>query len=148
MPKLQASIKQLDRDAYCSAPLIRITVPPRLTRNAEARRPRAPLQTPEIKAEISSIKLIEDAENLKPRIPFDSRQQSDLRQQSDPRQQTDLLRASIAALAISSSSLDEKPPTVAPGRFRYAGAWGIRGAHLCHMPDGDMGLADPPRRRG
>ena len=144
MPKLL--IKQLDREAYGSAPPIQISLrPPRLTRNSEARRPRAPLQTPEFKvrAEISSIELIKDVSDCKPDITFDCKPDIPF----DPRQQSDPLQASLAALAISSSSssIDEKS---APGPSRYAEPLGIRGAHLCHLPDGDLGPADPPRRRG
>ena len=72
MPKLL--IKQLDREAYCSAPPIMISLrPPRLTRDAEAREPRALLQMPElqVKAEISSIKSFEYESDCKPDIPFD-----------------------------------------------------------------------------
>ena len=57
MPKI---FKQLDRDAYCSAPPLSTTSlrPPRLSREVEARRPRTPLV--ETKREISSS--IESAE--------------------------------------------------------------------------------------
>ena len=68
----------------------------------------------------------------------------------DPRQRDDPLQARIAALAISlssSSSIAEGPST-APGPFRYAEPWGLRGQRLSHVPEGDLGPADLPRRRG
>ena len=145
MPKL--IIKQLNREAYCSAPPVMIYLrPPCLTRNAEARRPRAPLQTPElkdVKAEISLIESIEDAPNCKPDIAFDCKPYI----MFDPQQQSDPLQVSVAALAIS-SSIDEKSTAAAQGPSRFAERWGIRGQHLCHVPDGNMGPADPPRHRG
>ena len=84
--------KQLTRDAYCSAPpLSSISLrPPRLSRDQEAQRPRAPLVN--IKREVceSSIESVEfvvnnDPEDVKPiKIEFDPRQ----------------IRAGVAALAI------------------------------------------------
>ena len=56
-------LRQLGREAYCSAlPLPLSTIrPPRLTRETEARHPRAPIDAPfgELKAEVSSIELVE-----------------------------------------------------------------------------------------
>ena len=143
---MPVQLKQMSREAYCSAPSIASTLrPPRLTRDIECRRPRAPLCKPhfEVKAEISSIESYEDVPEEKPdvnpAIPF------------DPRQRGPPLQAGIAALAIrpssSSSSINEEP-SAAPGPPRYAEAWGLRGQRLSHVPEGDLGPADPPRRRG
>ena len=68
MPK---NIRQLDRDAYCSA-LPRSTSslrPPRLTSEAEVRRPRAPIITVkrEVTSSIKSAEFIVDEDfNVKP----------------------------------------------------------------------------------
>ena len=94
-------LKQLSREAYCSAPLIPSSSsslrPPRLTREAELRRPRAPLQTDYyVKREISSIESVEDApdgewkvEEFKPQISFEEKPQIPF----DPRQRDDPLQA-------------------------------------------------------
>ena len=53
-------LKQLDRDAYCSVPPLSTSTlrPPRISREVEARRPRAPLI--KVKREVeSSIKSAE-----------------------------------------------------------------------------------------
>ena len=119
MPK---HLKQLSRGAYCSAPPVpsSFLCPPRLTRETEASRPHAPIDTRfKCKAEISSIELVEfvadDDYNVKPVVKMEL----------DPRQ----LRAGIAALAIrpppsSASSETGEPAAAAPGQ------------------------ANPPRRRG
>ena len=56
-------LKQLSREAYCSAPPLQSSDirPPRLSRDCEARRHRAPFDAPflEIKAEVSSIESVE-----------------------------------------------------------------------------------------
>ena len=108
-------LKQLCREAYCSAPPIPTSSlhPPRLTRETELCRSRAPLQTELfVKREVSSIESVEfQVEEFKPDVklfgnPF------------DPRQRDNLLQASLAPLAIrpssSSLSVDEGPPG-APG---------------------------------
>ena len=78
-----------------------------------------------------------DVPELKYGIPF------------DPRQQSDPLQAGLAALAIrpssSSSSVDE-PSTTGPSRFTEP--WGIRNDSQGRIPEGDLGPADPPRKRG
>ena len=87
MPK---QLKQLDREAYCSAPPLSTSAvqPPRLTRKAEASRPRAPIHAPvDCKAEISSLESVEFVADedyyLKPRVKVEL----------DPR-----MRTGIAAL--------------------------------------------------
>ena len=120
---MPVNFKQLSREAYCSAPPLPSSSirPPRLTREKEVCRPRAPLDRPEfpVKAEVSSI---EDVDiDCKPDVKFD------LRIPFDPRQRSDPLQAGLAALSIrpsSSSSIDEKAPN-APGPSRFAEPWGI-----------------------
>ena len=59
------------------------------------------------------------------------------------------LQLQVAALKIEpSSSVKDNKPQPALGPSRFAEQRGIRGAHLCHTPDRDLGPADPPRRRG
>ena len=76
---------------------------------------------------------------VKPRIPF------------DPQQRDDPLQAGIMALTIwpfsSSSSVDEGLST-APGPSRFAEPWSLRGQRLSHVPEEDLGPADPPRCKG
>ena len=78
MPKV---FKQLDRDAYCSAPPLSTTSlrPPRLTRETEARRPRTPLV--ETKREVTSS--IESAEFV---VDKDFDLKPDIKVELDPRQ--------------------------------------------------------------
>ena len=79
-------LRQLSREAYCSAlPLPSTSIrPPRLTRDKEAIRPRAPIRAPisEVKAEVSSIKSVEfiadDEFDVKYGVPFDPCQIADL----------------------------------------------------------------------
>ena len=109
MPKL---LKQLDREAYCSAPPLSTLAlrPPRLTREAERTRPRAPIHAPaDCKAEISSLESVEfvadEDYDLKPEVKVEL----------DPR-----MRAGIAALAIrpppsEASSGSGKPAAAAQG---------------------------------
>ena len=141
-------LKQLCREAYCSAPPIPTSSlhPPRLTRETELCRSRAPLQTELfVKREVSSIESVKfEAEEFKPdvkpfSIPF------------DPRQRDDLLQVGIAALTIltsSSSSYVDEGPSTSPGPSCFAEPWGLRGQRLSHVPEGDLGPADPARRRG
>ena len=139
MPK---NFRQLDRDAYCSAPPLSTSSlrPPRLTREAEVRRPRAPII--ELKREetssIESEEFVVDEDfdvDVKP-----------VKIELDPRQ----LRAGIAALAIRpppssvSSSTSGEAAAAAPGPSQ----WGVRSHALNRIPEGDLGPADPPRRRG
>ena len=88
MPK---DLKQLSKDAYCSAPPLQTSVrPPRLSRDVEARRPRAPIieVKREVMSSIESVEFVqEDDWDVKPRVKV----------KLDPRQ----LRAGIAALAIA-----------------------------------------------
>ena len=111
---------------------------PRLTRETEASRPRAPIDTRfECKAEISSIEPVEfvadDDYDVKLVVKIEL----------DPRQ----LRAGIAALAIrppsSASSGTGEPAAAAPGPSSQS--WGVRTAGLSRIPEGGLGPADPPR---
>ena len=137
MPK---HLKQLSREAYCSAPPMPSSLrPPRLTRETEASRPRTPIDTRfECKAEISSIEPVEfvadDDYDVKLVVKIEL----------DPRQ----LRAGIAALAIrpppsSASSGTGEPAAAAPGPSSQS--WGVRTAGLSRIPEGGLGPADPPR---
>ena len=134
-------LKQLDRDAYCSAPPLSTSSlhPPRLSRETEARRPRAPIVETqrEITSSIESAEFIQDEDfDVKPQVKIEV----------DPRQ----LRAGIAALAIRpppsspSSSTSGKAAAAAPGPSQL----GVRSSALCRIPEGDLGPTDPPRRRG
>ena len=121
------NLKQLSREAYCSAPPLPSTAicPPRLTREKEANRPRVPIYAAfdKVKAEVSLIKSVEfvadgfDEFDVKPDIeaPF------------DPRQFGDPLQVRLAALAIrpspysSSSSVgDPAGPSRIPERIPEA----------------------------
>ena len=134
MPKC---LKQL-RDAYCSAPPLTTSTirPPRLSRETEVRRPRAPLieVKREVGSSIESVEFVQDKDfDVKPAVKVEI----------DPRQ----LRAGIAALAIA------PPPASPSSSSNDAGApgpsnWGIRTAPLNRIPEGDLGPADPPRKRG
>ena len=137
MPK---DLRQLPRDAYCSAPPLQSSLhPPRLSREVEAKRPRAPIV--ECKREItSSIEsaefVIDDEFEVKPAVKVEQ----------DPRQ----LRAGLAALAIrpppstASSLASDEAAAAAPG----PSGWGVRGVALSIIPGGKLGPADPPRRQG
>ena len=138
MPKI---LKQLDREAYYSAPPLSTSNlrPPRILRDVEVRRPRAPLieVKRELTSSIESAEFIVDEEfELKPPIKIEI----------DPRQ----LRAGIPALAIrpppsaASLSASSEAAAAAPGPSN----WGVRGAALSRVPGGELGLADPPRQRG
>ena len=79
--------------------------------------------------------------DLKYRVPF------------DPRQIGDPLQASLAALAIrpqpsSTSSSIEEGAEATPGPSRFQEPWGIRWKSQGRIPEGDLGPADPPRKRG
>ena len=132
-------LKQLDRDAYCSAPQLSTSSlrPPRISREVEARRPRAPLV--EVKREVESSSesaeyIVDEDFDIKPPVKVEI----------DPRQ----LRAGIAALAIrpppSAASSSSEAAAAAPGPSQ----WGIRSAAMCRIPVGILGQADPARRRG
>ena len=127
-----------------SSPSLR---PPRLARETEAVRPRAPLpQFGVCKAEVSSIELVEfvaeafnEFEDVKP----------DVKVALDPRQSGDQLKLRIAALAIRpapSSDSSSASEAAAPGLPRFA-EWGIRTQSHTRIPEQDLGPADPPRRR-
>ena len=142
-------LKQLSREAYCSAPPLPSTSirPPQLTRETEAGRPRAPLRAPigkEVKAELSSIDLVEFfADDVKPDvkqgIPF------------DPLKIGDPLQASLAALAIrpssSTSSVDEGA-AAAPGPSRHQEPWGLQWQSHGRILQRDCGPADQPWKSG
>ena len=134
-------LQQLSREAYCSAlPLPLSTIrPPRLTREMEARRLRAPIDAPfgDLKAEVSSIESEFFAEEfaVKPNVKV----------HLDPHQLGHPLQAGIAALAIrpppsSSSSSAGGDAAAGPGPSRFGEPGGIL--------EGDLGPADPPRRHG
>ena len=142
-------LRQLSREAYCSAPPLPSTAirPPRLTQESEVVRPRASIYVPfgEVKAEVSSIESVEfvaDEFDVKPdvKVPF------------YPRQLGDLLQAGLGALAIrppsSSSSSTGEGAATAPGPSRFQELWGIWHQSQGRIPEGDLGPADPPRRRG
>ena len=102
-----------------------------------------------MKAQISSIESVEfveeeeEEEDVKPDLKFGI--------PFDPRQRDNLLQASLAALAIrpsSSSSSVNEGTSAAPGPSRFPEPSGLRGQSLGHIPEGDLGPADPPRRRG
>ena len=128
--------KRLAWDAYCSAPPIpTISMrPPRLTRDQEARRPRAPLVA--IKREVHVEFVIDnDLEDMKPPIKIEF----------DPRQ----IRAGVAALSIrppqsSASTSSGEAAAAAPGPSRCE----HRTKALCRIPAQSLGPADPPRGRG
>ena len=136
MPKV---FKQLARDAYCSAPPLTTTplCPPRLTRKIEARRPRTPLV--KTKREVSSS--IESAEFV---VDEDFDVKPDIKVELDPRQ----VRRGLAALTIwlpspsSSTSGEAVAAALGPSNL------GVRCQALNWIPEGDLGPADPPRRRG
>ena len=100
----------------------------------------------EVKAEVSSIESVEfiaDKFNVKP----------DIKVALDPRQAGDPLQVGLPALVIrpppsSSSSSTGKGAAAAPGPSRFADLWGIRNTSQGRIPEGDLGPADPPRRRG
>ena len=144
------TLQQICREAYCSSPPLTSTSlrPPRLTPETEAGRPRAPLRTPvaDVKAEISLIESMEffadkvdDVKDVKPRIEF------------DPRQIGDPLQVRIAALAIRaplSSSSAEGGAAAAPGPSGHQEPQGLRWQSNGRIPQGHLGPADPPRKRG
>ena len=130
--------KQLQRDAYCSAPPLSTSSlrPPRISREQEARRPRVPLVVVKREVEKSSIKSIKffvdyDYEDVKPPIKVEV----------DPRQ----LRAGVASLTIrppqsSASTSSSEVAAAAPGPSR----WVHRTEALCRIPAQSLGPADPP----
>ena len=90
----------------------------------------------DITSSIESAEFVQDEDfDVKPQIKI----------KVDPGQ----LRAGIAALAIRpppspSSSTSGEAAAAAPGSSQR----GVRSAALCRIPEGDLGPADPPRRRG
>ena len=132
-------LKQLDREFYCSAPPLSTSSLrlPRLSREVEARCPRAPIveMKREVTSSIESAEFVQDKDfDVKPALKIEV----------DPRQ----LRVGLAALAIRptspSSSGDAAVAASAPGPSQ----WGVRSAALCQIPEGDLGPADPPGKRG
>ena len=100
-----------------------------------------------MKAEISSIESVEfvkdEPEDIKPdvrrSIPW------------DPRQVGDPLQVGLAALAIrapSSTSSAKEGAAAAPGPSGHQEPWGLRWQSNGRIPQGDLGPADPPRKRG
>ena len=131
-------LKQLDRDAYCSAPPLSTSTlrPPCLSREAEARHPRAPIVDVkrEVGSSIESVEFVLDDEfDVKPpKVEIDLRQ----------------LRRGIAALTIA--HLPTSPSSSTSGDAGAPGPsnWGIRLAPLNRIPEGNLSPADPPRKRG
>ena len=118
--------KQLEWDAYCSAPPLKTLTlrPPRISRDAEARRPRAPLRPVKrevYSSEVESVKFIvnDNDEDVKPAAT--------VKIEVDPRQ----LRVGLAA-----NSLRPPPSSAwtsseeAPGPSRYL----HRTEALCCIP--------------
>ena len=112
-------LKQLERDAYCSAsPLSTSSLrPPRISREVEARRPLAPLfeVKREIKSSIDSAEYIVDEE-----FAIDAKHPVKIEVDPCP------LRAGIAALAIrpppstaSTSSGEAAAAAPGPSRWEY-----------------------------
>ena len=103
----------------------------------EVRRPRAPI----LETKLEVLSSIESAEFI---VDEDFNVKPDIKIEVDPRQ----LRAGIGALAIwppsPSSSTSGEAAVAVPGPSQ----WGVRSAALCHIPEGDLGPADPPRKRG
>ena len=136
MPK---GLRQLPRDAHCSAPPLQSSLRPlRLSRDVEAKRPRAPIV--KIKREVTSS--IESAEFV---LDDDFEVKPAVKVELDPRQ----LRVGLAALPIrlppsTASSLASDEAAAAPG----PSDWGVRGAALSVIRGSELGPADPPRRRG
>ena len=134
--------KQLTRDAYCSAPPLSTTTlqPPRLSRDVEARRPRAPLTVVKREIESSETESVEFVVDKKFEIDVKPRVGVEL----DPRQ----LRAEVTALLLrptpSSASTSSGEGAAAPGPSK----WSHRTAALCCIPSQSLGPADPPRGRG
>ena len=99
---------------------------------------------------MSSIDSVEffadDVDDVKPDVKY--------RSPFDPRQVGNPLRASLAALAIkpssstSSTSSIKEGAAAAPGPSRHQEPWGIRWQSQGRIPEGDLGPADPPRKRG
>ena len=120
MPKY---LRQL-RDAYCSAPPLPTSTlrPPRLSRDVEVRRPRAPIV--EVKREVgSSIEsaefVIDEEFNVKP-------------PKIDPRQ----LQRSIAALAIAPPLASESSSASGDAGAPGPSNWGVRSPPLNRIPGG------------
>ena len=131
--------KQLERDAYCSAPPLSTSTlqPPRLSRDVEARRPRAPLITVKREIESSEIESVEFVVD----DDFEVDAKPQVKVELDPHQ----LRADIAALSL------RPPPSSASTWSGEGGApskWAHRTAALCRIPSQSLGSADPPRGRG
>ena len=90
---------------------------------------------------IESVEFVADEFDVKP----------DIKAPFDPRQFGDLLQIRLAALAIwqppSSSSVGEGA-AAAPGPSHVLEPWGVRLQNQGRIPAGDLGPADPPKRRG
>ena len=125
--------KQLQRDAYCSAPPLSTTTlrPPRISRDMEVRRPRAPLVVVKREidsSEVESVEFVVDDEfaiDLKPQLKVDPRQLAAISIRSTP----------------SSASTSSGEGAAAPGPSQ----WAHRTAALCRIPSQSFGPADSPR---
>ena len=130
--------RQVRWDAYCSAPPLSITTlrPPRISRDIEVRRPRAPLVIVKREIDSSEVELVE--------FVVDDEFKIDVKPQPkvvlDPRQ--------LAALSIrptpSSASTSSGEGAAAPGSNQQAHLTEA----LCRIPSQSLGPADPPRGRG
>ena len=134
------SLKQLSRDAYCSAPPLTPSIrPPRLTRESEVRRPRAPpiVVKREVTSSIELAKFVLDED-------FDVVNEKPIKIEPDPRQ----LCAGVAALTIrpppSAASSSSGEGAAAPG----PSGWGVRGVALGQIPGGELGPALRRPQRG
>ena len=136
--------KQLTRDAYCLAPPLKTTTirPPRLSRDAEVRRPRAPLRPVKREVDSSEIDSVEFViDNADEDVKLAARP---VKIEQDPRQ----VRLGLAAISIrpppSSACTSWEEAAAAPGPSQCA-RWTQA---LCRIPDKGLGPADPPRGRG
>ena len=98
----------LDHKAFCSTPPLRSLVrPPRLSRETEAVRPRAPLRPtkPEVlESEPSSVEFVVTEED---EVKVKVKAEEELRVEQDPRQ----LRLVIAAISIAPQASRQQAPT-------------------------------------
>ena len=87
----------------------------------------------EVGSSIESVEFILDEFDVKPP-----------KVELDPQQ----LRASIAALAIAPPPMSPSSSTSGDAGAPGPSNWGVRYVPLNRIPGGDLGPADPPRRRG
>ena len=130
--------KQLEWAAYCSAPPLKNSTlrPLRISRDAEALRPRAPLRP--IKREVNksleveSVEFVVDEDDKK----FEPAARL-VKIEEAPRQ----LRVGLAAISL------RPPPSSASTSSEEAGP-SRRTAALCQIPGNTLGPAEQPRGRG